>query len=906
MGREERVTQSSSQIRNSEAASASEQTSFDPSGDLRTLMAQASVGILVVDLDGRVSAANEEAVRIFGAPNQEALLDINVFTQPKLIEKGVSAMFRYVMESGESFEIETPYRSDWGKEAYFRTTISPRFDAAGQQVGALMMLEDISDRKQVQQQLMQQLRYERSLAQAARILLQSPEDDARQRKILDEALEQLREAAEVDRAFVFRFFTDPELGECMGLIAEACAPGVYPHIANPQNQRLPVKMVLPEVISESLKQGQAIGGAVKEMWHDLPDIRDRLLAQPLMSFEWIPIFLDDQCWGFVGFDDMEHVREWREQEVMLLQTGADIIGSALQRWETLGTLRLERDMLEKRVQERTTLLERRLQLERVLATAASRLITPADFGTAIQQSLQDIGEVLGAIQVLLVRIDMEKRQILESYRWHPPDVEAWPFASGAAADWFRKQVATRKPLYITDTTASFEEGSVVREDLLLHNIEAMIMYPLEVEGEIVGIFNVSLKTPLIGPDARDIIGMLDIKANLLNGLIQRQILIEQRDRQILEQTRALSALLDAAMLGSEARGLKDVIRPILTHIEELSRSQMLAVYELKPDGQYEKIAEHGALGDDLSWASAFTPDKQLTDWLTTHNEPMLLNPDGLATMAALSQSVQQSGVGMIVDIRAWQHFDGLLLCYRSGREQYSPNQVAMTTALADYMSTIIENYLLRELAESTVIIEERSRLARDLHDSVSQSLYGVMLFARAGRDALESGDQAALAVDLTRVEENALRAMKEMRLLLFQLQPVALDQVGLAAALAQRFEQVEGRLGIETALAIDPDISLSPQLGETLYRLASEALNNALKHADASRVAVQLAREDDAIVLAISDNGRGFDPQQTAGPGMGLTNMRFRAEKMGGRLEITSSPAQGTTIRCRIPVTSED
>jgi signal transduction histidine kinase len=279
---------------------------------------------------------------------------------------------------------------------------------------------------------------------------------------------------------------------------------------------------------------------------------------------------------------------------------------------------------------------------------------------------------------------------------------------------------------------------------------------------------------------------------------------------------------------------------------------------------------------------------------------LLLNPDELAEMTPFTSDAGQTGVGMIVNIRAWRHFDGLLFCYRPDEEQYSPNQVAMTTALADYMSTVIENYLLRRLAESTAIIEERQRLARDLHDSVSQSLYGVMLFARAGRDALESDDREALSTDLARVEENALRALKEMRLLLYQLQPLSLEQGGLAQALARRFEQVEQRLNIETTLENDPDISLPPQMEEELYRLASEALNNALKHADASRVGVQLSREEGAILLTIFDNGRGFSPEQASGAGMGLTNMQFRAEKARGVLSIDAAD-QGTTIRCRIP-----
>jgi len=865
-------------------------------------MEQTPVGIVVVDMNGRVVSVNEAATRILGVPSREAWQAINILTEPRLIKKGVSAMFRYVIESAESFETEMPYRSRWGKETFLRAKISPRFDASGRQTGVILITEDISEQQQVKDQLIQQLNYERALSHIARTLLRTPKNEAEQRTILDKALSYLIDVAKVDRAFVFRTFTDPELGECIGLIAEACAHGVFSHIDRPRNHRLPINDIIPDSLIDPLRRGEAIGGSVAELWKERPDILEQLLSQPLLSIQWFPIFIEGRWWGHVGFDDMYHVRKWSDEEIILLQTVADIFGSALQRWGAERALQEERDALESRVQERTALLEKRLRMERILATTAARLMTREDFRKAVQHSLQEIGEALGATEVLLVQVDVDSRQIMNRYIWHPPDVEDWPPPTGESTNWFRRQMLRRIPLYIPDVATHFEEGDVVRDYLLSLPVKALMTYPLMVEDELAGVFSVSLDRALSEGEAGEIIEMLDIMANLLNGLLLRELLTERRDRQLLEQARAISAMLEAAMLDASASDLSVVVNPILNQIEELSLAQTLAVYGLQNDGSYGKIAELGLITPDTSWSNTFQPSAKLSDWLQEHAEPLLLNPDQLAETIPFTRGSPGPGVAMIVDIRAWRHFDGLLFCYRLGEEQYSPTQVAMTMALADYMSTIIENYLLRDIAENTAIIEERQRLARDLHDSVSQSLYGVMLFARAGRDALESNDLETMAIDLARVEENALHAMKEMRLLLFQLQSLSLQQGGLALALTHRFEQVEGRLGIETVLDIDSTIQLPPKIEETLYRLASEALNNALKHADATQVGVELVGSEDEIVLTIFDNGRGFDPASADDAvGMGLTNMRFRAEEAGGSLSIESAPGQGVTIRCSIP-----
>lgn len=215
----------------------------------------------------------------------------------------------------------------------------------------------------------------------------------------------------------------------------------------------------------------------------------------------------------------------------------------------------------------------------------------------------------------------------------------------------------------------------------------------------------------------------------------------------------------------------------------------------------------------------------------------------------------------------------------------------------DLESQIQENELLRQQAAEKAILEERNRLARDLHDSVTQSLYSLTLFAEASQRLVNSGDTRRANDYLTQVGETAQQALKEMRLLVYELRPVALEEVGLVGALQQRLDAVEGRAGVETQLLVNDVVELPPTVEEALYRIAQEALNNTLKHANASTVTVRIAIESDQVRLSIADNGDGFDRLAVASSGgLGLRSMRERCEGLGASLEIVSNEGAGTQV----------
>lgn len=198
------------------------------------------------------------------------------------------------------------------------------------------------------------------------------------------------------------------------------------------------------------------------------------------------------------------------------------------------------------------------------------------------------------------------------------------------------------------------------------------------------------------------------------------------------------------------------------------------------------------------------------------------------------------------------------------------------------------------------ILEERNRLARDLHDAVTQSLYSLTLFAEASQRLLAGGSGERAAAYLGRIGETAQQALKEMRLLVYELRPLALERTGLVGALQQRLEAVEGRAGVAARLRVKGEVDLSAAAEEGLYRIAQEALNNALKHAHAQTVEVQVAATDAHLHLIIADDGQGFDPQAERGGGMGLVSMRERAAGLGATLEIASTPGTGTQVRLEL------
>jgi signal transduction histidine kinase len=208
---------------------------------------------------------------------------------------------------------------------------------------------------------------------------------------------------------------------------------------------------------------------------------------------------------------------------------------------------------------------------------------------------------------------------------------------------------------------------------------------------------------------------------------------------------------------------------------------------------------------------------------------------------------------------------------------------------------------LYDQAEQSAALAERTRLARELHDSVTQSLYSVTMYAEAAQLLLTSGDQLTAAQHLRELRDTAQEALGEMRLLIYELRPLALEKRGLAEALHERLETVEVRGGIKPELQIEGAERLPFIVQQEIYHIARETLNNVIKHAHAHRVRVQLLVAEHSACLEIGDDGVGFNPADLRG-GLGLAGMTERVARIGGTLEITSAIGKGTQVKVEVPL----
>ena len=215
-------------------------------------------------------------------------------------------------------------------------------------------------------------------------------------------------------------------------------------------------------------------------------------------------------------------------------------------------------------------------------------------------------------------------------------------------------------------------------------------------------------------------------------------------------------------------------------------------------------------------------------------------------------------------------------------------------------------YQLIEEQQIVAALEERQRLARDLHDSVSQSLHGLTLLTQTLTSVLQRGDSKRAAFIAERVQVSAGQALKDVRLLMHQLQPTTdeADDCRLLEEINFRLENVERRAGLQAELILESDLQPCwPAWNRQILRIVTEALNNSLKHAQAQHVRVLVSSTPQALMIEVKDDGIGFDPACLRPGGMGLQYMNERAALIGGKLEIISAPGQGVRVCLVAPYT---
>jgi signal transduction histidine kinase len=285
-------------------------------------------------------------------------------------------------------------------------------------------------------------------------------------------------------------------------------------------------------------------------------------------------------------------------------------------------------------------------------------------------------------------------------------------------------------------------------------------------------------------------------------------------------------------------------------------------------------------------------------------DPAIVGDSELYRDNLTGQVLQASRTLMCVPLVVKDETIGMLVLGHHQPNYWGEKEKELVQAFANQVAAAITNAELFDKTGEAATLEERTRLARELHDSATQSLYSATLFSEAGKELAEQGDMDSARYYLSRVSEVVYQALKDMRLLIFQLRPPVLEEEGLVGAVQKRLDSVEKRSGIESRLIGDPLLALPDVVSAELYAITLEALNNVLKHADTDSVSVSIHSDGEILTLEVVDDGGGFDLENVRdGGGMGLVNMHERALRLGGALTIESIPNQGTSVKVTVPLT---
>lgn len=393
----------------------------------------------------------------------------------------------------------------------------------------------------------------------------------------------------------------------------------------------------------------------------------------------------------------------------------------------------------------------------------------------------------------------------------------------------------------------------------------------------------------------------------------------QLERRVAERTRELSDLLQVSHDVASTLELQPLLELILDRLKSLIDYTSCAIVLLQ-DGRLVSLDYRGPSPREQMLALPVSRPAVLEEVFRLRAPVIISDVRGDHRLArAFRRSAGEHMDTLLSHVHCWMGVPlmvqdrviGALSLDHSQTGYYTARHASVALAIANQAAIAIENARLYRESQQLAVLQERQRLARELHDSVSQALYGIALGARAARRLLDSArsedgravDDALrnkLAQPLDYVLQLAEAGMAEMRALIFELRPESLQNEGLVAALSRQTASMQARhhIAVETDLCEEPPLSF--ECKEALYRIAQEALHNIVKHARATQARIRLAAEGDSVTLEVRDNGAGFDPSGEFPGHLGLKSMRERIEKLGGTLTITSAPGQGVSVVAQV------
>jgi signal transduction histidine kinase len=397
----------------------------------------------------------------------------------------------------------------------------------------------------------------------------------------------------------------------------------------------------------------------------------------------------------------------------------------------------------------------------------------------------------------------------------------------------------------------------------------------------------------------------------------------ERRREVAEGLRGILAVLNSN------RSLDAILDYITACAKTLLHADAVGIYRLEPEGRFLTIQSSRDLSDEYLAVATIPFGQSATGRAALEGIPVTINnvqeealnvstylrPDIAKLLQILSK---QYGAVLSVPLVIKQEIVGALTLYYADSRVFDREEVDLAVSFCDQAALAIENARLREKIQEEAVAAERNRIARDLHDSVTQTIFSASLIAEVlpvvwARDPQEGEHGLAELRQLTR------GALAEMRTLLLELRPVGLAEAKLEDLLKQLAEGLAGRIRVPVDVSLEGQADLPPDIKISFYRIAQEAINNLAKHSGANKIVIELkslpvsgrgrkkmAGKSQEVLLSIRDNGSGFDVDAVSSEHMGLSIMRERALTANATLSVYSKPGEGTEILLSWPRQEEN
>ena len=644
----------------------------------------------------------------------------------------------------------------------------------------------------------------------------------------------------------------------------------------------------PSVVGLSMAPGDGLTGQVLQrreaviVEHYVDDLpRPLLEASHARSGLAVPVWWQGQMIGVFGVLAEDPTRVFKVEDREVMELLANHVAIALENARLYGEVR-DRLAEVTGLQAASTALAEELQPERALRVVAQQALSLSGAATVSIELLRPGGREL-EVQVAVGEHAVE----LASMR-----VALAGSTAGSAVSTGRPQIK-RAPF--DDGT---HNGVVARTQA-----QSVLVLPLRARGRTLG----TLSAYTRHADAFQL-----RQVDVLSTFANQAALSLDNARLYAELHSRLEEMVGLQRLGTlllEEHDFDRVLQSICQQLQRLTDAGGVGLALLEEDPRFlEMRTVVGPSASVLRGARIPTDGSFAAEALRTNQPQRSEDAQNDPRGYKYSLTLGNTRTILSVPMKTRQRTVGVLSVYnKEGEGGFSDRDAELATFFANQAAAAIENARLYEQTREYAVIEERNRLARDLHDSVTQSLFSVSLLSEAALNLLDR-DPAKARERLERANELAQGALAEMRALIFQLRPLTLQEEGLLSALKKHLSAVHSRDRRPVDLHVSGTVRRLPaRVEDAAFRIVQESLNNVVKHASATQTEVQLHFDADCLRVCTTDDGVGFDPSAPRPKTtLGMAGMRERAEAVGGHLLVDSAPGRGTRVTAELPLDEAD